>query len=62
MPSKLFELLEEFMIGAFLITLTQLKKTGSIGKVFIPLEIKKLNSGKKNQQDQYKSLRYVHYS
>ena len=26
------------MVGAFLITVTQLEKTGSIGKVFIPLE------------------------
>ena len=36
---KLFEFLEQFMIGAFLITLTQFEKTGSTGKVFIPLEI-----------------------
>ena len=43
MPFKLFEFLEQIMIGAFLITLTQLKKTGSIGKVFIPLEIQKIN-------------------
>ena len=34
---KLFEFLEQIMIGAFLITGTQLEKTGSIGKVFIPL-------------------------
>ena len=39
MPLKLFEFLKRFMIGAFLITLTQLDKTGSTGKVFIPLEI-----------------------
>ena len=39
MPFKLFEFLERFMIGAFLITLTQLEKTGSIGKILIPLEI-----------------------
>ena len=39
MPFKLFEFLEQFMIGAFLITLTQLEKPGSSGKVFIPLEI-----------------------
>ena len=32
------------MIGAFLITLTQLEKTGPTGRVFIPLEILKLNS------------------
>ena len=32
---KLFEFLEQFMIGNFLITLTQLEKTGSIGKYFI---------------------------
>ena len=36
---KLFEFQERFTIGAFLITLTQLEKTGSTGKVFIPLEI-----------------------
>ena len=34
-----FEFLEQFMIGTFLITLTQLEKTGSIGYVFNPLEI-----------------------
>ena len=28
---------ERFMTGAFLIKLTQLEKTGSIGKIFIPL-------------------------
>ena len=39
MPFKLFEFLERFMNGAFLITLTQLEKTGSTGEVFIPLEI-----------------------
>ena len=39
MPFELFEFLERFMIGAILITLTHLEKTGSIGKVFIPLEI-----------------------
>ena len=44
MPFKLFECLEQFMTRAFLITLTQLEKTGSTGKVFIPLEIIKLNS------------------
>ena len=38
-PFKLFEFLERLMIGAFLITVTQLRKTGSTGKVFIPLEI-----------------------
>ena len=44
MPFKLFEILEQFMIGAFLITWIQLEKTGSIGKVFITLKINKLNS------------------
>ena len=44
MPFKLFEYLERFMIGACLITFTQIEKTGSTGKTFIPLEIKKLNS------------------
>ena len=39
MSFKLFEFLEGFMIGAFLITLTQLEKTGSTLEVFIPLEI-----------------------
>ena len=39
MPLKLFEFLERSVIGAFLVTLNQLEKTGSIGKVFIPLEI-----------------------
>ena len=29
MPFKLFEFLERYMIGAFMITLTQLEKTGS---------------------------------
>ena len=38
MPFKLFEFLERFMIGVFLITLTQFQKNGSTGKVFIPLE------------------------
>ena len=33
MPFKLFEFLEQYMIGAFLITLTQVEKTGSIDKV-----------------------------
>ena len=36
----LLEFLEQFMIGAFLITLLQLRKTRSTGKVFIPLESK----------------------
>ena len=39
MPFKLFEFLEQLMIGACLIALTKLDKTGSTGKVFIPLEI-----------------------
>ena len=34
MPFKLFEFLERFMTGSFLIALTQLEKTGSAGKVF----------------------------
>ena len=44
MPIELFEFLERFMMGTFLINLTQLKKTGSTGKVFILLKIYKLNS------------------
>ena len=40
MPFKLSEFLEKFMIGAFLTPLTQVEKTGSKGKVFIPLPIK----------------------
>ena len=44
MPFKLFEILKQFMIGAFLITSTQLEKTGSIGKVLFRWEIFKLNS------------------
>ena len=39
MHFKLFEFAERFMIGTFLISLTQHEKTESIGKVFIPLEI-----------------------
>ena len=42
MPFKLFKFLEQIMI--VLITLTQLEKTRSTGKVFIPMEILKLNS------------------
>ena len=38
MSLNLFEFLERFMTSAVLITLTQLEKTGSTGKVFIPLE------------------------
>ena len=34
MPFKLLKFLEHFMIDTFLIKLTQLEKTGSIGKVF----------------------------
>ena len=37
MPFKLFEFLEQLMIVTFLITQAQLEKTGSIGRVFIPL-------------------------
>ena len=44
MPCKLFELLARFMTSAFLMKLTQLEKIGSTDKVFIPLEIYKLNS------------------
>ena len=36
---KRIEFLEHYMIGAFLVTLPQIEKTGSISKVFIPLEI-----------------------
>ena len=44
MPFKLFEFLERFMIGALLITRTNLEKTGSIGKVFTPLgNLKNIN-------------------
>ena len=43
MPFKPFEFLEQFMTGTFLITLTQLEKTGSTVKAFITLEIYKLN-------------------
>ena len=39
MPFKLFEFLERFITGAFLITLTQLEKTGSTAKAFTQLEI-----------------------
>ena len=35
MPYKLFEFLERYMTGAFVITITQPEKTGSKGKVFI---------------------------
>ena len=38
MPFKHFQYLQRIMIGAFLITWTQLEKTGSIGKVSIQLE------------------------
>ena len=38
MTLKFFELQEESMIGTFVLKLTQIKKTGSIGKLFIPLE------------------------
>ena len=34
MPFKLFEFLERFTTGAFLITLIQLEKNGSTGKVY----------------------------
>ena len=44
MRFKLFDRLEQFMTGAFWIKWTQIEKTGSIGNVFIPLEIYKLNS------------------
>ena len=42
MPFKLFDFLERFMIGAFLITLTQIDKTGSTIKVIVLLENKKV--------------------
>ena len=35
----LFEFLEQFLMGAFLIILSQLEKPGLTGKVSIPLEI-----------------------
>ena len=38
MSFKLFEFPERIMIGSSLITLTQLEKTVSTGKVFIPLD------------------------
>ena len=37
MPLKQFEFLEQFMIGQFLIKLTQFEKTGSKNKIFISL-------------------------
>ena len=37
MPFKLFEFLDRFMIVAFLTTLTETEKTGSIRKTFISL-------------------------
>ena len=39
MPFELSEFLGRFMIATFLITITQLEKNGSQGKVFIALEI-----------------------
>ena len=36
---ELFEIVEKLTTGPFLITITQLKKSGSIDKIFIPLEI-----------------------
>ena len=61
MPFKFFEFLEQFMIGVFLITLTQIEKTGSMGS-FIPLEIQKLTKkNKKIHHDLHESLHYVHY-
>ena len=44
MPFKLFEFQEQSIMDAFLKTLTQHEKIGSTGKVFIQLEILKLNS------------------
>ena len=40
MPFKLFEFLERFMIGAFLITLFQLEKTGSTDKFLFSWKFK----------------------
>ena len=37
MPLKFFEFQEQFVIGAFLIKLTQFEKTRSIGKLFVSL-------------------------
>ena len=39
MPFKFLEFLEQFMTGAFLMTLTQHEKTESTGKIVIPLKI-----------------------
>ena len=44
MPFKFFEFLERFMTVAFLITLTQLEKTGSTGRVLFRSKILKINS------------------
>ena len=37
MALKLFEILEQFMMGNFLLKLTQFEKTGSIQKTFFSL-------------------------
>ena len=44
MPFKLFEFLKQFMIGAFLITISQLEKPGSTGKILIPQEFSNFNT------------------
>ena len=38
MPLTLFEFHEKFMLGAFLIKLTQFEKAESVGKIFISLK------------------------
>ena len=38
MPLKLFEYKKQFLIGAFLIKLTQFGKTGVLGEIVLPLE------------------------
>ena len=44
MALKLSEFLEQFMIGAFLIRLTQLKKTGPNLKILFRWKFKKIKS------------------
>ena len=37
MALKLFEFVKKFMMDTFLLKLTQIEKTGSVGKIFISL-------------------------
>ena len=60
MPFNLFQFLEIIIIGAFLITLTQLEQPGSTGKVFIPLEIYKLNSTFETRNFSHFLLHHLH--